>query len=296
MNSKKEKHGLRVLNGGKKEAEVSFQKIIGDHFPLIERLCFNAVKRQLKNLGPLNNPVNIENEALELSNQVLDTLERDDYRVLRQFKGNARLSTYITTIIARQAVDMLRKKLGRSREKERAQKFGKIGLLIYEKIILQGCSIPEIYPALTSEADAAGFPGSLEEVEHMLDKIKGKKGGLHFSLENNPVVRNGAIVDEAGEYIIPDTGSDPRELLIKEQREQKISLAIKNILAQLNGEERLILRMRFPAREEEKPGKVEAISMILGISEKAVYKRIARVLKKCRELLDRQGVTVNDLL
>ena len=288
--------GLQVLDGGAKiavEKTASFREIISDHFQLIERQCYNAVKRQLKNHGALNNPLNIENEALELSNQVLDTLRHDDYRVLRQFKGDAKLSTYITTIIARQAVDLVRKKLGRSREKERAQKFGEIGMVIYEKIILQGCSPEEIYPELKS---TKGFSHSLEEVETIAEKIKGKKTGLTFANGDNPVVKNGASLNEDGHYIIPDKKNDPEELLIEEQRKQKLGEAVKDIIAHLNGEERIILRMRFPANDEEKPGKVEQIATVLGISEKAVYKRIARVLKKCKNLLEQKGVAVNDLL
>jgi len=287
---------LQVLEGGAKiaaEKTTSFRKIISDHFPLIERQCFIAVKRQLKYQGTLNNPLNIENEALELSNQVLDTLQHDNYRVLRQFKGEAKLSTYITTIIARQAVDLVRKKLGRSREKERAQKFGKTGMIIYEKIILQGCSLAEIYLELKS---GENISQSLEELETIAEKIRGKKSSLTFLNGDNPVVKNGAIVNEDGDYIIPDKKNDPEELLIEEQRKQKLGEIVKEIIAQLNGEERIILRMRFPANDEEKPGKVEQIATVLGISEKAVYKRIARILHKCKNLLDQKGVAVNDLL
>jgi RNA polymerase sigma factor (sigma-70 family) len=296
MKQKTNTPGLRVLDGGAKiavEEITSFRKIINDHFPLIERQCFIAVKRQLKYQGTLNNPLNIENEALELSNQVLDTLQHNDYRVLRQFKGDAKLSTYITTIIARQAVDLVRKKLGRSREKERAQKFGKIGMMIYEKVILQGCSLEEIYLELKSSEDISQ---SLEELETITEKIKGKKISLTFSNGDNPMVKNGVIIDEDGDYIIPDKKNDPEELLIEEQRKQKLGEVVKEIIAQLNGEERIILRMRFPANDEEKPGKVEQIATVLGISEKAVYKRIARVLHKCKNLLDQKGVAVNDLL
>jgi RNA polymerase sigma factor (sigma-70 family) len=287
---------LQVLDGGAKiavEETTPFQKIISDHFQLIERQCFNAVKRQLKSHGALNNPLNIENETLELSNQVLDTLQHDDYRVLRQFKGDAKLSTYITTIIARQAVDLVRKKLGRSREKERAQKFGKIGMIIYEKVILQGRPLDEIYPELKS---TESISQSMEELETIAEKIKGKKSSLTFLNGDSPVVKNGATVNEDGDYIIPDKKNDPEDLLIEQQREQKLGEVVKDIIAQLNGEERIILRMRFPADDEEKPGKVEQIATVLGISEKAVYKRIARILKKCKNLLDQKGVAVNDLL
>jgi DNA-directed RNA polymerase specialized sigma subunit len=71
---------------------------------------------------------------------------------------------------------------------------------------------------------------------------------------------------------------------------------LRSIITPLSGEERLLLRMRFPAREEEQPKSVEQISHALGITQKAVYKRITRLMKKCRDNLLQQGVTVHDLL
>jgi len=281
------------------EETVVFREMINDHFPLIERQSFRAVKRQLGSRGKLDNPVNIENEALELSNLVLDTLRRDNYRVLRQFRGNARLSTYITTIVARQAVDMVRKKLGRTREKERAQKYGKTGILIYERVIRQGRPAADVYRELTADE---GISVSLEEIEAIARKIKGKKNNPPSppEMETNPVVKQGISLKVEGneneEVVIPDTHSDPQELLIEAQRKQRLEEEVGKVLAQLSGEERLLLRMRFPADEGEKPRKVEQISKLLGISVKAAYKRIDRLLKKCRRLLEQEGVNIDELL
>jgi len=293
MKQKTKKPVLHLVNGGNNQDSLSsYQSLINKHFELIERQCFNAVRRQLEHHGALNNPLNIENETLELSNRVLDILKRDNYRVLRQFKGKAKLSTYITTIIARQAVDMIRKKLGRNREKERAQKFGETGLLIYEKVIVQGLAVNDFYPDLNKP----GHSISQEEVEVIVEKIKGKKSRLSNLPANNSVVREGVSVNENGDYIIPDTEGDPQEILLKKQKEHKLQEIIKNTITQLNGEEKVILRMRFPTENEEKMGKIEHIADLLGISEKAVYKRIAKILRKCRELIKQQGVSIDDLL
>jgi RNA polymerase sigma factor (sigma-70 family) len=291
----------KVGSPEKKEGQKSavFQGMINDHFPLIERQCFRVVRQQLRGQGKYDSPVNIENEALELSNQVLDTLQRDNYRVLRQFKGNAKLSTYITTIVARQAVDMVRKKLGRSRQKERAQKLGKIGELIYEKVIRQGRPVPDVYRELKS---TEGISESLAEIETIARKIKGKKNNPPPSLdmETNPVVRGGISIktdgDEREAVIIPDTGGDPQELLIEEQRKQRQKKVVRGVIARLSGDERMMLRLRFPAGEDEKPRKVEQISGLLGITQKAVYKRIDRLLKKCRLLLEQEGASIDELL
>ncbi|MCP5051844.1 MAG: sigma-70 family RNA polymerase sigma factor [bacterium] len=287
-----------VLDGGRTiEAEdsVHFRELINQHLSMVERQCFKAIRRQLTAAGygnpGINNPVNIENESLELSNLVLDTLQREDYRVLRQFKGNSKLSTYIITIIARQAVDMVRKKRGRNREKERAQSFGEIGLLVYEKMVLQGCPVTEIHAHLKTEK---GISQSIEEIEVMADKIKGNKIGNPA----NSIVRDAAPGKEGenGGFVIADNEKDPAELLIEEQRTHQVSRVVKTIIDGLDGEEQLVLRMRFPVDHDQKPGKVSTIAKRLGITEKAAYKRIARLLKKCRAILEQEGVSLDELL
>jgi RNA polymerase sigma factor (sigma-70 family) len=291
----------KVGGAKKKEGEETtvYREMINENFALIERQCFRAVKRQLKGHSKLDTLVNIENEALELSNLVLDTLQRDNYRVLRQFKGNAKLSTYIITIVARQAVDMVRKKLGRSREKERAQRYGKTGMLIYEKIIRQGRPVSDVYRELKA---GEGIPGSLEAFETIARKIKGKKNNppSPLEMEANPVVKEGILLkvegNEKEEVVIPDTHSDPQELLMEGQRKQRLGQVVGEAIAQLSGEERMLLRMRFPADGEERPRKVEQIAKLLGISLKAAYKRIDRLLKKCRRLLEQEGVSIDELL
>jgi RNA polymerase sigma factor (sigma-70 family) len=280
----------------KTSGEDRYREMINRHLPLIERQCFSAVRRQLKNYGDSKNAVNIENEALELSNQVLDTLRRDNYRVLRQFKGDSLLSTYITTIVARQAVDMLRKKLGRSREKERAQKMGDFGLQVYEKIMVQGCTVKEV---LQEQHAAGNTELTTADVEDAAAKIKGKRSILPEPDDNNPAVKKGTQTpgseNSEAELVIPDTRCDPQEQMLEEQRKQQISQAVTDVVENLNGEERFILSMRFPADETEKPMKICRIAGQLGISEKAVYKRVSRILKKCRTILEKKGVGIDEL-
>lgn len=291
---------LKVLDGGAAHSsyhEEYYQNIINEHFEFIEKQCFKAVRLKLgDHLSPTIS-LNIENEALELSNQVLDILRQNNYRVLREFKGNAQLTTYLTAIISRRAVDMIRKKLGRGREKERATELGNIGLILFQRVIKDGYPLQDVYNELRSNGN---FPGDLEELEAMLGKIKGKNPGGHKpghanGNNGNSVVKNGTSINEE-EYVIPDTKSDPQALLMEKQRQQEIHRVIRDIIAPLSGEERLLLRMRFPVLEGEKPGSVEQISCALGITPKAVYKRITRLMKKCRQQLDSRGIRIGELL
>lgn len=290
---------LKVLSGGAKKSssgEDYYKNLITDNFEFIEKQCFKAIKLKLGNHSSTGNPINVENEALELNNHVLDTLQRDDYRALKEFKGNARITTYITAIISRLAVDMIRKKLGRSREKERAKEMGDTGMLVYQRAIKDGCSPAEVLKELQADL---GYTGSQAELETMIQKIKGKNPVPPAANCSNgsggSAVKTGTVVGE-NEYIIPDTRRDPQRIVMEDQRKNKIHQAVQSVITHLDGEERILLRMRFPPDDKEKPASTAQVSKILGISQKAVYKRITRLLKKCKDQLDREGVNIHDLL
>ena|GEM_PF-928040 len=302
------KKELKVLSGGKEISLLNaddYKNIIKDHFEFIEKQCFKAVRLRLgeNSSASAENALTIENESLELSNRVLDTLARDNYRVLREFKGNSRLTTYLTAIISRQAVDLIRKKLGRDREKERAKEFDDVGLLVYQRVIKDGYPLPDVFEELQTNH---GFPGSMDELETIVQKIKGKRKQKNprvsllngsDSSTNGSVVKKGTTIGiYENEFVIPDTRNDPEKIVMEDQRKRKMQEVIQDIIAQLNGEERILLRMRFPFGEDETPRTVAQVSNVLGITQKAVYKRMTRLLKKCKEQLDREGVTINDLL
>lgn len=280
MQMKKETFRLLVNPGAEnrlvdRQDDTYYRNLINEYFQFIEIQCRKAVEKRW------GHGIAVENEALELSNKVLDKLQEDHYKVLKQFKGKARLSTYITAIISNQAVESIRKKRGRSREKERAKKFGTLGEQIYEMVFVQGAAVPAAYTELKSRF---GFSGSLEEVEAVAEKIKGK-GRAGDSMQ----------VLETGQVMTADNHHNPEDLFIENQRQEKLKEIVNTVVSQLKGEERLILRMRFPTRVEEEPREIDQISRLLGISNKAVYNRISRVLKKCRHMLVQSGINIHDL-
>ncbi len=268
-----------------------FQNLISTHFPYIEKQCYKCIQLHT----PQESQLNIENEALELSNAVLDTLQKNDFQVLKDFKGNAQVTTYITTIISRHAVDMIRKKRGRNREKERAKKLGNLGLTLYNQVIKNKLPLEQVFKQLKKEHL---FTGPLEELETLLQKIKGKNP--HNPASSPPhtsgtAVKNGHAVDEE-HVVIPDTKHNPQDLLLQSERQKTIHKILHDLISTLEGEDRLLLRMRFPTRENEKPRPVEQIAQILNIKPKAVYKRITKLVNKCKAQLTEQGVHLDEIL
>ncbi|MCK4944172.1 MAG: sigma-70 family RNA polymerase sigma factor, partial [Candidatus Aminicenantes bacterium] len=99
-----------------------------------------------------------------------------------------------------------------------------------------------------------------------------------------------------GEMILPETRNNPEETVIKDSQQQQIDRLLREIIEGLNGEEQLIIRMRFPANPDQDSESIETIARIMDLSPKAVYKRISRVLKKCREKFEKKGISSHDLL
>ena len=278
----REKKELKSLSNKKKS--LDFRKIINEYFSFIEKQCFRAIKLQTMGLSGINRPIHIENEALELSNHVLDKLKKNDYQVLRNYRGYAKLTTYLTIIISNQAVDLIRKKRGRDRKKERAKNYGNLGKHIYDMVFLQQIPVCEVYKELKSSKNISE---SLEEVEAIVEKIRGK-------LRHNHIYRAEVLGNE-DDFVLPDYKNNPEEILAEKQRKDKISDILKTIVSELKGEDSLILRMRFLPEGEKEAKNVEQISNILEISKKAVYKKIKKVLEKCLDIMKQEGINSHDL-
>lgn len=114
-------------------------------------------------------PGEIDEETL--FNEVLDRLTGNDYKVLREFKEQSKITTYFTIIISHLVVDIQRKHKGRSRTKERAKAMGPIGEKLYELIFEKGFPVEEAYEYLKENRH---ITETLEEIEEMVEKIRGR--------------------------------------------------------------------------------------------------------------------------
>ncbi len=223
-----------------------FRDIVNKNIKFINRQCLNTVK--IKSGIFLKSSFDRENEADSLFNRVLDKLSENDFGILRRFEGRSKITTYLTTIIARTAVDMIRERAGRERTSE------KVG--------------PD------------GNPPAGRKV-----KIPDSKG---------TPVRDGFYSGEKGEYIVPENENFPEIKALKNDSKIKLNMAISEMLSVLNGEERLLIRMKFPVEYDREPLSTDEIALILGISKKGVYNRIERLMKKCRIILEDRGFSIED--
>ncbi len=270
-----------------------YEKMINEQLGFIEKQSYKIVKLKFadKKTGE-SAKIEIENRALELSNNVLDKLKKDDFKILKNFNRKAKFTTYLTTIISRQFVDIIREKMGRSREKDRAKEFGDLGLRIYNNIFIDKNSIQEFYSMLKFENSII----TIGKIEEIVDRIKGKKKYDKKDIENFPdtPVKKG-IIDENDEVLVIEKNKTPEYHIMASEHKQIIDKNLNRVLSKLTAEEKLILKLRFYNDRDNKKDIVNAIANLLNINKRAVSKRIDKILNKCKILLNENGIELNDL-
>lgn len=292
-----ERHPSKGLEGG------SYARLITDNLAYIEKQCRRAVLQSMSGAGGdgftagSDDGLDLDNQSDELLNEVLDRLREDDFKALREFKGKAKLTTYLTTIVANLVIDLVRQKKGRSRARERARELGGVAERLYELVYHRGCTLSQAHSHL--EIDH-GINEPLEELQAMLDKIRGRGARSQMMLASDPeevwlVPGTKVTLEDEVEYVVPDPRKDAEAVLIETQRESSARQAVQDLLAGLDGEERFLLRLRFPT-DGSYPKSFKEIGKLVGATENGVDARIRRILVRFRESLLRRGLTLKDLV
>lgn len=255
---------------------------LNNHLGYIESQCRRAVRR-LSGGSPAFSEIDLENESLELFNRVIDRVRENDYAMIRRFDGRSRFTTYLTALISRQAVEEIRRRRGRSRARQRAQTLGRLGLNLFEKIFSRGLNISEALREMQMEKN----PGiSEEQLLRMTDHIIGRNG-----------VPSPFIISMGEPPDCPDSsGRTPENLALEREQREQLSEAVNLLRRELSGSDRLLLRLRFPPDMESSPRKASEIATMLQISRKAVYRRLDRLLLRCRTILEKSELSCTDLI
>ena len=218
--------------------------------------------------------------------QVVDHLKEDDFRCLRNFQGRSSLTTYLTSIISRFVVDVVRGRCGRSRAKERAVKLGALGERVYDLMVLRGHSAGE-----ASEIMLTNFGERVpaERLREIRDSLLGRE------TRHQSVGDGSTAWGETGELVVIQSSTPEAELSARVQQVRRADV-LAALLEDLKGEDRLLLRLRFPLDEEAEPLDLSTIAAMAGLSERQADRKLRRILLDCRETLLSKGFSLNDLL
>jgi len=267
-----------------------YNQILSNHLAFIERQTLRAL-RIYKSDFLSGMPINDENEALTLFNNVIDKLRNRDFYVLKKFKGKSQLKYYLSAIISKEAVDLIRKKRGKNRFKEKAKKLGELAMGVHKYYFTMGLPVEEAFKKIQKDGQVEA---TYDDVVLMVKKLKTKAGKEKLTVDRFSVLQNGFFNGEEKHLVAVDDKSNPEQSLIHSTSREKVQEALQNIVTGLDPEERLLLRLRFPSGENETPLDISTIAKILTLKEKSTYTRIRRLLIKCREQMEQMGISAED--
>lgn len=260
------------------------EKRLNSNLEFIERQCRKAIHHMSSKSGRFSD-IQLENDTIELFNRIVDLVRRDDFAFLRRFNGRSKLSTYLSAMVSRQAVDLVRRRRGRSRARERAQAHGQLGLQLFQKVFSQGMGLQSAISELLKEVSPP--PPPRDRILQIADHIVGQDG------MPSPMI---IPMPENMENLVA-SGDSPELSELEQERRSRVHAAMQELDSRLTGGERFLLRLRFPLESEEIGTRPAAeIAITLGVSRKAVYRRLDRLLEKCRGILKSLDLDPGDLI
>ncbi len=210
-------------------------------------------------------------DAEELRSIVFLKLIEDDYAVLRKFRGESRLGTYLTTVVQRQALDYLNAKWGKWRPSRAARRMGDVALRLETLIARDGRTPDEAIETLRAEARPAPSRAKLERIVSRLPARRPRR------LE--PLDAAGRLASDERTDAAVERQEDARLL-------GRARARLADLLATLPDEDRRILELRY-----EEGLKVSQIAARLELEQRPLYRRIERCLGALRRDLEAEGVT-----
>ncbi len=263
---------------GREQQEKNFLgSWVMNHWDLINRLAERRFRDQLL--------------AEEAALYVIDMLEKDDWQILRNYRGAARLQTYFSAVVYNLLEDFSRKRFGRVRPPPWLKKLGGIWLVLYRLLCLERFSYLE---ATGQAADRyRHLPSS--RIENIADRILGQIPScgspqyLQESVENDEHHGTShASVETAIEV-------KEREALFGCLHDQffgaspggsteRAASSLAGCRIELSGEERLLLKLRhMEGLSVSEAGKK------LGLNRFQAHGRLRRLYERIRHTFEGAG-------
>lgn len=244
----------------------NYHDVLAAELDLVESVIRFIVRRHRLN----------STEAEEFGGLVRLKLVENDYDVLRRFQGRSSLRTYLTTVIERLYLDFRIRAWGKWRPSVEARRAGPVGIRLEALLVRDGLSFEQAFETLTTNH---GVEASRDELYQISVKLPSRAGRRFVGEE--------AIVDKKAD------GPDPEANVLRGEQ-GSIASRVRQVLARVlegqTGQDRLVLKMRF-----EDDFSVADIARALRLDQKALYRRLARLLGQLREGLEEAGVRAGEV-
>ena len=240
-----------------------FASMLVEQLPKIERICLFVCRRY--SLGG--------EEVADFTSWVKLKLVEDDYAVMRKFRRESAVATYLTVVIAMLLRDYRVQRWGRWRPSAAALRAGALAVRLETLVRRDGMRLDEVGELLRTAGETTL---SDRELARLL-------ADLPFRSPLRPMEAGPELLEQA------PSASAADELVVSGEAAAErgaTERAIAAALEQMPPEEQVILRMRF-----WEGATVADISRALGIPQKPLYRRLERALAELRRKLEREGVS-----
>jgi RNA polymerase sigma factor (sigma-70 family) len=219
-------------------------------------------------------------DADDFSSYVMLRIVEDDYVVFSSFQGRASLRTYLTVVIQRMLLDYRVRAWGRWRPSAEAKRCGLLAVKLEELLVRDGCRLDEAYETLTTNH---GLTVTREELERLAERLPSRSPRR---FESDDALASVAADDRAADELVTEGH--------RRDTATRISRALRAVMSGLEQQDRLILVLRF-----EDGCTVADIAAMLRLEQKALYRRVDKLLEKLRTGLEAEGIgaeAVRDIL
>jgi RNA polymerase sigma factor for flagellar operon FliA len=217
-------------------------------------------------------------DAEDFIARVRMVLMEDDYAVIRRFQGTSEITTYLAAVVVRHLVNFIREQRGRWRPSAAAERLGAPAVELEALVRRDGYTVQQAGEKLRtagrttlSDAELARLLGQLPERAPLRPVVREPGTGL------------GAApgISRADERVVEAEAESRRAEMLR---------VLGSAMEQLEPEEKLIVQMHFAEGQT-----LADVARALGLEQKPLYRRVARLRNRLRVLLEGAGLNGNDV-
>ncbi len=228
---------------------------------LIQNLISITSKRRMLN----------EEDAADFGSYTHMKIMDNDFRILRGFKGNSQLKTYLTIVIQRLFQDYRNHRWGKWRLSAEATRLGEPASLLETLVTRDKLNFEQAYQVITTN----------HRFDITRDQLAELAAKLPVRIARKPVPLD--IIDyEPTENTDVDISFKTQEW---QALKEKTETALGQVLDEMEPGDRRIVKMYYLEGV-----KVVQIARVLQMDQKPLYKKLKRLLKKLRQRLESMGV------
>lgn len=214
-------------------------------------------------------------EAEDFASHAALKLVEDDYGVLRKFRGQSSLRTYLTTVITRIFLDYRIARWGKWRRSAAAAKAGPIGVRLDRLMFRDGYTMNEAVALVAGDPQVVMTHAELLSLAATLPSRSPRRQESEAALE---------------ELVAQESAEDNVALREAVRCTLSVRKALVRAFGELPGDDRLLLKMRF--RED---WSVARMASMLDCEAKGLYRRVHRALRALHSSMLASGVTQEEV-